>query len=251
MCSQFVVTDSVRHAALDKLWLGNCSEGLLCRLRQLSRVNTFAKGASILWAGEQPDYLYVILAGKVRVCVSLPCGKEVTVFTAREGEPIGLPSVVDQVPPRESAVAAGRVVALRMWWGDLDKALREEPKLWRSIAHWQGWMVRRLLGAVEELGSQDVRPRLAQLIALEAEPVSAGQPCQEKFVVRSSQQTLSRLLGVSRQTVSKHLRELEREGFLRIGRREVWVHDSAALRQPMGHGRGTKSGASAAVVTSV
>lgn len=226
--------DGVRCAMLKKMLLGNCSEAALAQLARLVTVHAFSDGTSLIAPSETPHQLFIVVTGKVRVCVPLVSGKEVATFTARTGEPVGLPAVIEQGPSHESATACGKVVAMGLWGADLKELLHAEPKLWVSVSYWQCRMLRCLVRVIEQLGSQDIRPRLAHLIASEAERVSSETQSDQGFVLRSSQQQLSRLLGVSRQTVSKHLRELEKQGILSVGRREVWVRSTSALHASMG-----------------
>ncbi len=92
--------------------------------------------------------------------------------------------------------------------------LDDEPLLWRSVALFALRRLHRLLELLQSLTIGSVRRRLAVHLTMLALPVGAEEPGARSTELHSSQTDLAHALGVARQTVSKELVRLKKEGVI-------------------------------------
>src|SRR5713101_1156911 len=91
---------------------------------------------------------------------------------------------------------------------------------------------RRLRRVDEKVGSLvllDVNGRVAQLLLDLADEAGA-----DRITRRLTHHTIAQMIGSSRETVSRTMRELVEKGYIEISRREILIRDRAALEASAG-----------------
>jgi CRP-like cAMP-binding protein len=90
-------------------------------------------------------------------------------------------------------------------------------------------MSRRLRRADEQIGSLvllDVDGRIARLL-LDAAAESGGTTIEKRL----THQTIAQMIGASRETVSRAMRDFQERGLIAVHRRQISVADRAGLEQ--------------------
>jgi CRP-like cAMP-binding protein len=78
----------------------------------------------------------------------------------------------------------------------------------------------------EDLALLDLRKRLAKkLLSLADEENEGG-----KAVIRHSQQDLASMVGITRESINKHLGAWAKDGLVAVGRNEIEIIDEQGLR---------------------
>jgi CRP/FNR family transcriptional regulator, cyclic AMP receptor protein len=180
--------------------------------------------------GDSPR-LALVLDGLIRVYLTSPEGRQVTVRYARRGEVLGAPLVVGgSVDVRGQALVASTLVMLNV------HTLRDLARGDAAVA----WAVaeevtRRLFAVLEAFGSTafgTVRERVARhLLDLAAERQRGA-----KLLAPVSQQELADAVGTVREVVARVLRELRDAGLVETTRGGVLVIDPAGLHNEVGSG---------------
>ncbi len=193
-------------------------------------------GAELL-RDRRRERVYIIKAGAVRLYAGEGPG-EVTLALLGPGRLFGLSTTVGDASPALGAATLEPSYVCFATWGKLLEVFAHHPRvmlqlvgtLAEQVFHAETWIERR--------AAASPRARLAGLLlelsAEFGEPAEDGAGRRIRF--RLTQADLARMIGVSRETVSRLLAEFGRAGW--VARREglLIVRDMAALRAA-GEGR--------------
>jgi len=187
----------------------------------------FKKEAVIVSREEPGVSLFLIVKGKVKVVLYGPSGREVILSMLKDGEFFGEMSLLDGKPRSASVVAITDSEVLMLDRADFVRFVETKPSVALSIL---GEMSRRLREADQKIGSLallDVYGRVARalldLAKKEGEKTETGVIVKE----RPTHQQLAGMVGTSRETVSRVMSELQRQGFLRTqGKRLILTNEN-------------------------
>lgn len=199
-------------------------------LEVLARValpRTYGAGAMIFREGDRGDTCYVIEVGKARVATHHSDGRQITLANLKAGDVFGeLAMFHDEV--RSAGVEARTdVKALAFFANDIKRLLLRHPEVSiKMIAA----LVRRLHAANERLSVQSfqtvagrVSTALRQM-AMETTVVGSGP-----VVINATQTDVAEFAGTSRESVSRFLSDLQRDGVVVPGRSRITIVDLNAL----------------------
>ena len=203
--------------------IGNAELG---RLAEDAREKTFAKGAVILVADDPGDSLFIVRAGRVKVVLVGEDGREVILGMLGVGEHFGELSLIDSRPRSAHVIAVEEATLIVLRREDFRRRIEESPTVaWALMQE----LSRRLRRADEQIGSLvllDVDGRIARLL-LDASAESAGPTIERRL----THQTIAQMIGASRETVSRAMRDFVARGLITVVRRQIRIADKPALEQ--------------------
>ncbi len=173
----------------------------------------FKRGEVIVEQGKKTNSLYIILAGRARVMTTDRRGREVILATLQQGDCIGEMSLIDSKPHSATVQADVQTDALVLSRADFATCMPEYSSLAHAVL--QG-VVKRLREAdqkIESLALMDVYGRVARAL------VEAAQPDRDGNLVirdRISRQDVAKMVGASREMVSRVMKDLEGRGFVEL-----------------------------------
>ncbi|SFB80102.1 transcriptional regulator, Crp/Fnr family [Polaromonas sp. OV174] len=173
----------------------------------------FKRGEPIVEQGKKSNALSIILTGRARVVSTDIRGREVILATMRPGDYVGEMSLIDNEPHSATVLAEIQTDALILGRPEFERCLPENGSM--AYAVLKG-LVRRLRHAdrkIESLALMDVYGRVARVL-LEF----AGENADGKAVIRDkvSRQDLAKMVGASREMVSRVMKDLEERGFIEV-----------------------------------
>ncbi|MGB8702964.1 MAG: Crp/Fnr family transcriptional regulator [Thermosynechococcaceae cyanobacterium] len=179
---------------------------LLEDLYQGRNVTTVQSGQRI---SLKPSDVYIVCRGVVLLSTLYPNGDESLLGLACPSMPFGLP--LARLDPYE-AIALTEAVLMRVHIMEIEQSPRLAQSLFRE-------MMRRLhqtecLLAIA--GYRRVDDRLRQLLLLLKQEVGQATPQGTRLTVRLTHQQLAGLIGTTRVTVTRLLREFRDEGWLKV-----------------------------------
>ena len=171
----------------------------------------FKRGESIVEQGKKSDALSIILTGRARVVTTDARGREVILATMHPGDYVGEMSLIDNEPHSATVRAEIQTDALVLGRLEFARCLPENSSM--AYAVMEG-LVQRLRHAdrkIESLALMDVYGRVARAL-LEFAVVDA----KGDAVIRDkvSRQDLAKMVGASREMVSRVMKDLEERGFI-------------------------------------
>ena len=204
-------------------WFGAMPSGRQAVLLRDARVRAAASGARLQALGGSPDGLKAVLSGEVRLIRNTAEGDESVAAILGPGAWFGGLSAVDGGPQTHDAVAFGEARVLHLSQPALEAAAAQDPVLWRDLALLIAGFHRASQTVVAQSLTQPILVRLARTLAGAARTGGSD-------TVRLRQEDLAAMIGVSRPTISKALKQLEGRGMIEITYRQVVVRDVAGLR---------------------
>ena len=219
--------------ALARSFLAKLPAELVGKLREDGERADYPAGTTVYRAGEQTRPALVV-RGLMRVYLSSPGGRQVTVRYARPGDVLGIAVLVGG--PADTGVQTLEPSSVfRISARTLTAAARQDPRVSWAIAE---ELNRRLYGvlqqtAVNAFGS--VRQRVAvHLLDL----ASDRQLPEGSLVANVSQQELADAAGSVREVVARALRELRVAGIVATAADRVEILDPARLYAESGGSAG-------------
>ena len=196
-------------------------------LRMLTAVVTrksAPRSTTIMASGDAIDSLYMILSGRLKVMMSDSDGKEVILSILGPGEFFGEMGLIDDSPRSASVVAIEACELLAITKRDFKKCLAENFEM--AMAVMRG-LVRRLREADRKIGSLallDVYGRVARLLLDMSEMVDG-----QKIVARRlTKQDIGRMVGASREMVTRVMKDLETSGYFEVRGSTIVLRDTTA-----------------------
>ena len=185
----------------------------------------YPRGSFIIRAGEETDALYIILAGRAKVLIPDDDGNEVILSTIGPNEFFGEMGLLDDLPRSASVEATEPCEMLRITRTAFLGCLRDNFDAAMLIIR---NLVKRLREAdrkIESLALIDVYGRVARLLMELAKQVD-GQWVVERAPPK---QEIARMIGASREMVSRVVKDLHDKGVIRADKRKIVVLDRESM----------------------
>ena len=189
-------------------------------LRALARrgvLHRLRRGVQIITEGDRGDSLYIVLSGQLRAFSTGVDEREVTYGIHGPGEYVGEMGLDGGLRSANVQTLQASVCAL-VTRATLERHLAEDPSFAFELL---AKVIRRARAAtlgLRQIALLDVYGRLTALLEDLAVPAADGDRVVDPA---PSHLELSRLLGCSREMVSKVTKDLEKGGYVRVGRRRV------------------------------
>jgi len=171
----------------------------------------YKRGEVIVEQGQKSNVLVIVLAGRARVVTADNKGGEVILATLSEGHYVGEMSLIDNQPHSATVLADLPTDVLILGRDEFARCLPEENSM--AYAVLMG-LVQRLRYAdrkIESLALMDVYGRVARALLEFAEPDNDGHLV---ILERVSRQDVAKIIGASREMVSRVMKDLEDRGYI-------------------------------------
>ncbi len=170
----------------------------------------FRRGEIIVEHGRKSNALFILLTGRARVLTSDSRGREVILAVLQPGDYVGEMSLIDNEPHSATVRAEVQTDMLILGRAEFARCLPENSSL--SYAILRG-LVSRLRSAdrqIESLALLDVYGRVARTLLDMAELQGEVRIIRNKV----SRQDLAKIVGASREMVSRVMKDLEERGMV-------------------------------------
>ncbi len=198
----------------------------LLKFAELTRERTYPKGSVILFQGDPGDSLYVLRQGRAKVVLIGEDGREVILGVLEPGAHFGELALIDDQPRSAHVIAMEDSQLLILRREDFRRRVEANPSVaWALLTE----LSRRLRRADQKIGGLvllDVPGRISRLLLDLSAESTAGMI--EKPLTH---QTIAQMIGASRETVSRAMKEFQEEGLIRVERRRIAVANRDALEK--------------------
>ena len=207
--------------------VAHLNDGAVHSVRQMAHIRTVNIGDRICSQGDGESPLILVLSGQLYISTMSEDGEEEGLFAVDAGDAVGGASILQDVAAPGNAVATknSRLAILnrenvRRLLGDSQFLLG----LSRSISI-------EVLAFAKRRGSRGVRRSTARVAATLLPMIDTSGPGSAASINSPGNETIARLSGVSRETVSRVLSALERRGTISKHGRRLQVLDLGSLEQ--------------------
>ena len=205
--------------------LGELPRASIERLLSCATTRKLRRGATIFAKGDAGTQLIAVLSGRVKIVVSSPEGREAVLNVVHEGEVFGEIALFDGCPRTASAIALTDCELLSIDRRHFLPMVREQPDVAIKLIEILCARLRRSSEQYEDIMFLNLRARVAKLLLRLAEEV--GGPLPRKVLV--TQQEMSQMAGMSRESINKQLRSWAQVKWVRLERGGVVVLRPEAL----------------------
>jgi CRP-like cAMP-binding protein len=201
----------------------------LQRVVDVARDRLYPKNSVILFEDDPGDALYVVAKGQVKVVLIGEDGREVILSVLGEGEFFGEMALIDDEPRSAHVIAMEDSTLIVLRREDFQGILIQAPGIALAFLRELSRRLRRVDEKVGSLVLLDVHGRVAQLL-LDLADETDGQ----RITRRLTHHTIAQMIGSSRETVSRTMRELVDKGMIDVSRKDIVIKDRGSLEQAAG-----------------
>lgn len=193
---------------------------------ELTRERSYPRGSVILFENDPGDSLFIVRSGRVKVVLIGEDGREVILGVLGVGQHFGEQALIDEQPRSAHVIAMEDANLIVLRREDFRKRVESSPNVgWTLLKE----MSRRLRSADDKIGGLvllDVPGRIARLLLDMAE--ESGSDQIEKSLTH---QTIAQMIGASRETVSRAMKDFQDAGWITVERRRISLANRPALEQ--------------------
>lgn len=201
------------------------SEDGLKRLAQSTTTKGYPKDHTIVEENEIGETLFMILSGKVKVVNIGPDGKEVILSVLGPGEFFGEMSLLDDEPRSATVISMEKTEMMLLRRKDFLNLWETNKEILSRVLSVISGRLRHANAQIRSLALVDVMGRIARLFLDLAE--KEGRKLLDGSVVfrRPTHQEIASMVGTSRETVSRMIGDLAREGYIKISGKDIIINE--------------------------
>ncbi|WP_028601560.1 Crp/Fnr family transcriptional regulator [Ottowia thiooxydans] len=172
----------------------------------------FKRGETIVEQGKKSNALFILLNGRARVITADGRGREVILATLQPGDHIGEMSLIDNEPHSATVRAEVQTDVLMLGRLEFARCLPENSSMAYAIMRGLVQRLRQADRKIESLALMDVYGRVARSLL---EAATEGADGELLIRDRISRQDIAKMVGASREMVSRVMKDLEERGFIK------------------------------------
>ena len=174
----------------------------------------YRKGESIVEQGKKSCALTILLTGRARVVSCDARGREVILATLHTGDYVGEMSLIDQAPHSASVVAEMQTDTLVLDELSFARCLPDVDSMAYAVLRGLVHRLRQADRKIESLALMDVYGRVASALLDFAREAMPGTDGTTMIRGKVSRQGVAKMVGASREMVSRVMKDLEERGFI-------------------------------------
>ena len=197
------------------------SDEALDSLGHLATRRRYPKDTVIFFENEEGDCLFMILEGRIKVTILGDDGREIILTMLSSGDLFGEMALLDNEPRSATAIAVEESELLSLQRTDFQKVLGENPGISAALIKVLSQRLRRANHQISTLALLDVYGRVARVILDMAR--EEGRRLKDGRIAfrRATHQEIANRIGTTRETVTRMLKDLERQDFVKVEGREI------------------------------
>jgi len=217
------VDDELREA-LERNPLFASLEGFyIDDLAERGEIRSWPARSQIISEGDEGDAVYFILSGKAKVTLYGEEGREIVLAVLGESEIFGELSIIDDRPRSANVETTSELKCFVIGKRAFLDYLSTHHKVYRRFF---ACLTGRLRGATRQIGGLallDVCGRIAHtLIGMSKD--GPADAVGEVSIERPTHEQIAALIGSSREVVSRALKKMSNEGYIRIEKDRIVLH---------------------------
>lgn len=198
----------------------------LTTLTGMVQYRRYSKGAFIVGQHEAGGCMFLLVSGRVKVALTSPDGKELVLNYLEAPAHFGEMSLVDAQPRTADVIAVSDVEVFALEGKDLSAAIKLQPRFALSLIATLSRRLRQTISRLEDMAFHDATHRVMRVVLNVA---TAGLEGRGAPVIQGmTHYDIATLAGTSRETASRVISQLAREGVVSINGRRIIV-DLGAL----------------------
>jgi CRP-like cAMP-binding protein len=186
---------------------------------------------TIFQKGDPGDSMMAVVRGRVKICTYSPDGRELVLNIIDRGGLFGEIAVLDAQPRTADAVALEETDLLVLLRARLMPFLTANPEIATRLIAVLCQRLRQTSEQLEDALLRDAPSRLARGLLRLAGTFGAPQGRGVRLDIKLSQQQIGNLIGVSRESINKHIVEWTRGGIIDVKSGFITILDQDAMQE--------------------
>jgi CRP/FNR family cyclic AMP-dependent transcriptional regulator len=202
-------------------------------LQEIARVavpRSFERGEIIFREGDPGDTCYVVKSGTIAIRRDHPDGRSRALAELRAGSIFGELSMFGAETRSATAEVLEPSSVVAILRADMQRVIRSSPDIAFKMLAELADRVRLVNEQLTRQSFQTVSGRVASTLLAQAITRQEEGAGETDVLVKATQSEIAQLAGTSRESASRFLATLAREGVVTLGRGKVTVHDPQRLR---------------------
>lgn len=190
-------------------------------LAGMVQLRRYPKGAFIIGQNEVGTCMYLLVSGRVKVALASPEGKELVLNYLEAPAHFGEMSLVDAQTRSADVIAVTEVELFALDGKDLSAAIQLQPRLALNLIATLSRRLRHTINRLEDMAFHDATHRVMRVVLNVA---TAGLETRGAPVVQGmTHYDIATLAGTSRETASRVIAQLARDGVVSANGRKLVV----------------------------
>ncbi len=201
------------------------SDPSLEHLLQATNRKAYPKDSILVEENDPGETLFMILEGRVKVTNIGPDGKEVILSVLGPGEFFGEMSILDEEPRSANVVTMEKTEMMLLRRKEFLSLLENNKEILSKLLSTLSGRLRHANAQIKSLALLDVLGRIARLLLDSAH--KEGRKLIDGSVVfrRPTHQEIASMVGTSRETVSRMIGDLSRDGYIKISGKDIIIKE--------------------------
>jgi len=180
----------------------------------------YSKNTILFSKDDESDSLYILLRGKVHVIARDEQGREIVLSVIGPGEYFGEMAALDGGPRSATIVTREPSEILIIHSDEFRDSLSSNPDLMFNLVRVLLERLRKADEKIESLAFMNVYGRVSSFL------MQAAKFNGEKWIIREplTHQKIADMVGSSRETVSRIVKELQDAGYITIQKKKITIH---------------------------
>ncbi len=204
-------------------------EPVIERLVTHARQASYAPGQVIFRKGDEGHGLLAVMSGIVKISVRSEREREIVLNLIGPNEVFGEIALLDGRPRTADATSMTRSLILVLDRRDFLPLLQAEPVIAVKLLEVVSGRLRQTSRQVEDLSLADFDTRLARILVRLAEIQGVSERPTSRILI--TQQELGQMIGLSRESINRHLRAWEEAGYVTLEKGALTIRDWARIRR--------------------
>tara|TARA_R110002167_G_scaffold329606_1_gene536196 strand:+ start:14320 stop:15012 length:693 start_codon:yes stop_codon:yes gene_type:complete len=212
-------------------WLDSLPKVVQNEIFNLMTERTLSDGEALFHIGEESNELYQIITGKIKCNMYSHDGKEVVISTLLSGETFGEQGLLDGLTRATNTYSVGVSLVKVLNKKHFSQLCIKYPEINAQLIVMFSHRMRMAFEINTDNLTLPLRQRLFRCLHRIVVSLSATPTVDNALSVDISHDELARMVGASRQNVSKELKQMERDGLLTIQYGKMVINNLQALEK--------------------
>ena len=198
------------------------NEHELAELSEIAIERTFDSGEFIFWDGDDPEWLYIVAEGKIKVLKHASSGKEFIIAFFSTGELFGEVAVFENKPYPASAQAVVETTVVGIKREDFVEFLSHRPEVALRIIYVLGGRLREAQGRLRDIAGERIEQRISSILLMLYIKLGSEIPF--------TRQEIADMAGTTIESTIRVMSRLKDGGIIRSTRGTTIILDETRLR---------------------
>jgi CRP-like cAMP-binding protein len=190
-------------------------------LAQLASRRRYPKDTVVFFENDEGDSFFMIVSGRIKVTILGDDGREVILSVLGPGDFFGEMALLDDEPRSATAIAIEECELLSLQRSDFESVIGNKPSISLALVRVLTARLRKANHQISTLALLDVYGRVARVLMDMAR--DEGRRLKDGRIAfrRATHQEIANRIGTTRETVTRMMKDLERQSLMHIEGREI------------------------------